>query len=243
MAGLEQQKHCSHCREEVTVTVITISRQYGSSGDEVAARVCKQLGYQYFDKRMIRQAVYGQHITADQLIDYHEDTYQMRSFFDRLRGYRPYPFPGGLSRGAPLFEGADEAAEQIGESMLVWLTAAAIRMAYEADDFVIIGRGGQAILQDMPGVLHVRIVAPLQQRARWVAEREKLSLYEARQVVSRHDEAAADYVKRYHGIDWAASRLYHLVLNAGWWPVEAAADLIEQAVKSVVAPPQGLVPT
>ena len=35
------------------MTVITISRQYGSGGDEIADRVCELLGYRHFDKRLI----------------------------------------------------------------------------------------------------------------------------------------------------------------------------------------------
>jgi cytidylate kinase len=37
------------------MAVITISRQFGSGGREVAARVCELLGYDYFDKELIAQ--------------------------------------------------------------------------------------------------------------------------------------------------------------------------------------------
>lgn len=33
------------------MAAITFSRQFGSRGDEIAARVCDLLGYRYFDKR------------------------------------------------------------------------------------------------------------------------------------------------------------------------------------------------
>ena len=35
------------------MAVITISRQYGSGGDEIAARVCDILGYTYFYKNLM----------------------------------------------------------------------------------------------------------------------------------------------------------------------------------------------
>ena len=38
------------------MAVITISRQYGSGGDEIADRVGETLGYPHFDKSMITKA-------------------------------------------------------------------------------------------------------------------------------------------------------------------------------------------
>ena len=39
--------HLYHIRKEAKMAAITISRQYGSSGDEIAERVCQELGYRH----------------------------------------------------------------------------------------------------------------------------------------------------------------------------------------------------
>ena len=46
------------------MTVITISRQYGSWGDEVAAHVGKLLGYRSFDKRLMAEVALESVVSA-----------------------------------------------------------------------------------------------------------------------------------------------------------------------------------
>ncbi len=212
------------------MAVITISRQYGSGGEEIACAVCEKLGYRYFDKRLLDQMVSQESLTAQQSVDYHEDTYKMRSFLDKVRGYRPCPVPAQPAAAGAAFPRAAEAEEQIGENMLVWVADAAIRSAHEAGNVVIVGRGGQAILHDKPGVLHVRVEAPLDVRVQRVAERDNLALPVARQAVTKHDKAAADYLKRFYGVTWTDPLLYHLLLNTGRLSLDAAGDLLIEAV-------------
>ena len=51
------------------MAVITISRQYGSGGDEIASRVCELLGYRYFDKRMMAQVASEAGLSSKEVID------------------------------------------------------------------------------------------------------------------------------------------------------------------------------
>jgi cytidylate kinase len=209
------------------MAVITFSRQYGSGGDEIAARVCEALNYRYFDKQLLIEAASQENLPAEQVVDfvvdYHEDSYKVRSIMDRLRGYRRAPV--GMRPAAPRDSG-----EQIGESMLVWLADAAVRAAYEQGDFVIVGRAGQAILMGKPGVLHVRIEAPIEKRIAQVAQTQALTLAAARLVVAEHDKSAVDYLRRFYGIDASDPLLYHIVINTGRLGIDFAADLVVQAV-------------
>jgi CMP/dCMP kinase len=211
------------------MAVVTISRQYGSGGDEVAARVCEILGYRYFDKRLIMEVISQENLTPDALVDYHEDDYKMRSFLDRLLGWRSPKAVKPESRGQVTTRERAEDVRALDEHMLMWLVHAAMQRAYQQGDVVIMGRGGQAILHDKPGVLHVRIEAPLEFRIRHLADREGISLAAAKEAVTRHDNAAADYLKRFYGVNWSDPVLYHLTINGGRWDVEGAAQLIVSA--------------
>lgn len=114
----------------------------------------------------------------------------------------------------------------------VWTT---IQAAYEWDNVVIVGWGGQAILRDKPGVLHVRLQAPLGDRIIRVRYQEatglapELQQRAAQDIVTDRDRAAAEYLRRVHDIDWADPFLYHLVLDTKKWGTEPAVRLIIQA--------------
>ncbi len=216
------------------MAVITFSRQFGSCGDEVARRVCEALGYQYFDKRMLVAVASRGYRGAEQMVDYHEDTYKVRSFMDHVLGWRRPPI--NPSRQPLSAARAKAASGPISEHMLVWLVNAAVRKAYEKGRLVVLGRAGQVILMGKPDVLHVRIEAPLEQRVARVAEQQRISPEAARRLVVEHDRSGADYLRRFYGVDWADPLLYHLVINTGRWNVAAAVALVECAVAHLLEP-------
>lgn len=214
------------------MAVITISRQYGSGGDQIAAQVCEMLGYRYFDKRLMAQVAAEVGLSPDEIVDFSEDDYQVRGFLERLfgwgRGSRVVAQTGtwGETPGGVKVK----AVAALDEVQSITLVQSVIEAAYKHNNVVIVGRGGQAILKEMSGVLHVRIEAPLEAQSLRIQERENVSLAEAREIVLKHDRAAADYLKRFYNIDWADSQLYDLVINTGKLNAEATAHLIATAV-------------
>lgn len=207
------------------MAVVTISRQYGSGGTEIAAQVCEILGYTYFNKNTMVDVASEMDISEDEVVDFSEDTYKVRGFLDRLLGRRRMV--------APAREAADEETIDLGtldETRGVELVKKIICGAYESGNVVIVGRGGQSILQEKYGVLHVRIEAPLGARALRIKEREGISMEEARQLAIEKDQAAAAYVRNFFDIAWDDSKYYHLVINTGKWDIPAAAQVIVNAL-------------
>jgi len=216
------------------MAIITISRQFGSGGDEIAARLSMKLSYQIFDKRQIARAAHEIGLTGQDMIDFSEDDYKIQGLFDRLfnrtrpiaqvRVWKESP------AGARTFE-----TELLDEEQATGLVQSAIRAAYRAGDTIILGRGGQVVLKDKPGVLHVRIEAPLEDRIERMADEVGITPDEARDSIMEHDRNAAEYLRRFHREDWSNPLLYHLVINTGKVDIEDATQLIITAVSMVAA--------
>ena len=111
-------------------------------------------------------------------------------------------------------------------------------LAHEGN-VLILGRGGQMLLQSHPTALHVQTVAPFVQRVEAVASRYGLSERAAGQRVRASDRARADYLRRYHDVDWLDPTLYHMVLNTGCLPAPTAVQLIIAAQQAVDLAGQG----
>ncbi|MBN1246798.1 MAG: cytidylate kinase-like family protein [Anaerolineae bacterium] len=211
------------------MAVITISRQYGSGGDEIASQLCELLGYRYFDKSMMAQVASDMGLSSKEVIDSPEDRHQVFGFLDRLFGQKV----------AEAWESRDEVSGartvELGEldsKSFVATLRSIVQTAYEQGDVVILGRGGQVILRDQPGVLRVRIEAPFEERVRRVREQQRFtSLEAARDFVAGRDRAGADYLRTYYKVDWNEPELYHLMINTGLWSLEAAAHIIVDALK------------
>ncbi len=222
------------------MAVITISRQYGSGGDEIASRICDILGYQHFDKRMIARATMEVGLSEQEIVDYSEENHKVRTFLDRLFGRQSVVASTRIWKEDAT--GARSTEEiQLNEDAALALVQKAVRSAYRAGNLVIVGRAGQVILKDSPDVLHVRIEAPLEQRIQRVKEEIKATrkIYnadielrrQAQDLIIERDAASIDYLSRFYHVDWDDPLLYHILLNTGKLTIDQSANIIIQLVK------------
>ncbi len=220
------------------MAVITISRQYGSGGDEIADRVCHMLGYKLFDKRQISRAAKEAGFSEDEIIHYasfSEDNFKVKRFLDfLLRRSRPCgPKQIGLQEKVGLLTAEEEAYS---ESSALNLVQHAIEAAYLTGDTVIVGRGGQVVLNGRPGVISLRIEADLEDRIQRVKNRlqerprdrlEEIALWRAAKgLIAERDTASADYVNQFYRVDWADRSLYHAILNTSKLDIHQAAQVV-----------------
>ena len=98
---------------------------------------------------------------------------------------------------------------------------------------VIVGRGGQAILRDKEGVLHVRIVAPVAVRVERIVKNEKMSREDALKLIENKDKTTDEYLRRFYNIDCANPTIYDMVLNTSRIDLDTAAELIASTVRKM----------
>ncbi len=228
------------------MAVITISRQVGSGGGEIASRLCEVLGYRQFDKRLIIQAAsesgLSEHEIAAWPADYSEESFKVRGFLDRL-------FGRGMTVGQTRIWHEDATGARVAEEVtlseeaVVMLVQNAIRSAHRAGNLVIVGRGGQILLRDQPDVLHVRVVAPLEFRIQRVKEQMRANRQafhadielrrEAQDWIESRDASSAEYIRHFYHEDWSNPMLYHLVINTGLLTIPQAVDIIARLAQDL----------
>jgi len=194
------------------MTTITVTRDHGCNGHEIATRVGEILGYQFFDGPFLRQVASEVGLSREEAVDFTEEDHKVKTFLERLIAFNPAEMrisPSSakeLKLDVPRFDDADS----------VQLVKAIVHFAYEHSNVVIVGRGAQVILRNQPNVLHVRIIAPRETRLKNVQESEKLSPGAARQYLEGKDKAARDYLARFFNTQWDDPDLYHLTINTGY---------------------------
>ncbi|MCU0507227.1 MAG: cytidylate kinase-like family protein [Anaerolineae bacterium] len=205
------------------MAVITISREYGSRGMEIAGILCDRLGYRYFDKHLMVQLGAPEElkaalVSADAPSELGDERGALWHFFHNLQASSPI----GQAQGA-----------RTNEALPVDIVERGIRVAYREDNVVVVGRGGQVVLQGLPDVLHARVVAPLQNRIDTSAHIDGLPLDAARQRVLAQDRAGTDYIRNTYRLDPTDPTLYNMVVNTGRMTPEACADTIISALKHI----------
>ncbi|MEA4958512.1 MAG: cytidylate kinase-like family protein [Anaerolineaceae bacterium] len=208
------------------MAVITISRQSGSGGNEVARILCERLGYHLFDKSLMSQL--AEQVNAEPNIndEIPEQTNKTSVFLERLLN----PLHGLSSE-------SHEPRKEISENQPLTLTQIhdLVMAAYKLDNVVIVGRGSQIVLAGQPGTLHVRVIAPLEARVRAWQARENLSSKDAQKIALERDKAHEDFVKSFFDADIRDASHYDLVINTSRITPAAAAEIIIQALKGIPA--------
>ena len=222
-------------KERFGMAVITISRQFGSRGNEVAERVSQILGYHIFDKTQLSNIASEEGLSTQEIIDFSEDNYKVKNFLDRLLGRSNM---AGRIRVHKLSTGGVPITEmiEITEENAVALIQKAIRAAYEASSMVIVGRGGHQILKGYPDVLHARIIAPMENRILTTqthireeqqAYGERITVRRAAQdMITEHDASSAEYIEKFYNVDWDDPANFHAIFNTSMIPPEEIAEII-----------------
>lgn len=207
------------------MAVITVSRQFGSGGDEIIDRVCQLTGYRRFDKHLIAQAAVEAKLSEQEIIDFSDEAFTGKGFLDRLLG-RSRPV-GQVRVWKKHMDGTSYSEEMpVSEENALSMVKAAIQAAYHQGDWIIVGRGGQVLLKEFPDVLHLRIEAPLEDRIQRVKVQYKLERRPAQDLIEVKDAASALYLKTFYNTDWADRYLYQVIFNTGILDLRLAAQFI-----------------
>jgi cytidylate kinase len=224
------------------MATITISRQYASGGEEIAARVAQLLGYTIFDKTMMAEVATELGLTEHEMVDFKETDQRSLGFLDRLLGTK-LTVAEVRSWQEDIRGVRRPSIIKISDDQAIALVRGVIDAAHKRNNVVIVGRGGQAILRGQPDVLHVRVEAPLEHRIRRLMDRDDCTPTQAELEIEDHDRAARDYVRRYHDLDPTDPMHYHLLINTGLLDLETGAEVIALAVQQMKPVPQPEVET
>ena len=229
------------------VAVITVSRQLGSIGDLVARRASEVLSYDFVDKKLITEVAREANVPESEVEKFDEQAHSAvkRFIHSLIVPSRSVPTPPAMLWGlefpyevsATLMAGdatANEERHLLDQRDYLRFLQATVHRLRKRDSVIIVGRGGQAILRDDPDTLHVRTVAPLEDRIQVVVERQNLRTQgEARELIQKSDRRRAAYLRDNYQIDWDDPALYHVVVNTGRTCLESAARIIQHSVDAL----------
>jgi len=101
-----------------------------------------------------------------------------------------------------------------------------------AKDCVIVGRGGQALFQGIPGVLKVRIIASPAVRVKRIMTEYSVNEDRARQMMHRNDTERAGYHRFFFNVAWEADHLYDVIVNTDLLGRQESVEILAKAAES-----------
>ena len=200
---------------------ISVLREMGAGAQVVCKELIKILDskseknesrWTYFDRQLIEK-VLEDHQLPKQVSEYMiEDKYRhLSSAVNVLLGLHPSQW-----------------------SLLHKTTETVLQLA-RMGKVVIVGRGGNIITLKLKNVFHVRLIAPLENRIKYIMDVQKMNRQGAEAYIKKEDTARRNYLKSNFSRDIENPNLYHIVLNTNLLTYEETAAVIADAVMKIFA--------
>jgi len=183
------------------IKVVTVEREYGSGGGEIAHQLADRLGWKLWDQllteEIARLANCPKAVVA--VREERTDPLYYRLFKSFLRGS---------------FEGSINAHKLnlVDSESILKFTEKVVLHAAGKGNCVIVGRGSQYFLEDRDDTLRVFLYASRREKVRRVVAQGK-SETEAEELVDTVDHGRVAFIQKYFGVEWPTRCLYHLMLN------------------------------
>ena len=202
------------------IRVVTVAREFGSGGANIAALAAERLGWKLINNALITEVARAANVNPEAVIRCDE---RVDSWLHRvMKGLWHGGYEGVATSTPP-------EASTFDADTMARLSRCVIEEAAAMGDCVIVGRGGQCILQAREDTFHVFIYAPWQDKVQRVRGRSAPDT-DAEALILETDRARSVYIRRYFEQDWGDRHLYDLMVSSH--PGEqAVVSMILEAVR------------
>lgn len=109
---------------------------------------------------------------------------------------------------------------------------AALCKAVQKDNIVYHGQAGHLLLQGVPHLLRLKVIADMEYRIKAAMERSHLSREEAIEYIKRMDEERNQWVKAIYQVDRNNPTTYDMVINLEHITIESACEVVCRTVEA-----------
>lgn len=204
--------------------IITVSRQFGAGGSEIAAGLAERLGIACLDREILVEVAKELQTNVESVMERDERTEHL---LDRiLNSMRPL-YPQAVVSGSepPSPEGA-----QIAD-----MTDDVIRHAADTGNVVLVGRGANYLLGGRVGLMRVLLVAEARERLGRLVAQGRLPSDATVEAMRAVDRERHRYLQERFDVRGDDPLAYDLTVNTTSLSVDAAVQLLADAAR-LVAP-------
>lgn len=201
-----------------TKTVITIGRQYGSSGRVIGQRLAAELGIKCYDKELLEHAANDSGICKE-LFENHDEKPTNSFLYSLVMDTYSFGYSSAAFSDMPM-------------NHKVFLAQFdAIKKLAQEGPCVMVGRCADYALADMKNCMSIFIHADLDTRIKRISERYHLSMAKAKDAVNKTDKSRSSYYNYYTNKRWGEASGYDLCVDSGIYGTEGSVRLIIEALK------------
>lgn len=191
--------------------IITVGRQHGSNGHDIARLLAEELNMKCYDKEIVDEAANHSDFSRD-LIDAFDEK-RMSAFILHAGGY-------GLNENFRL------------NMQVVSAQFEAMRNIAEKGNCIFVGRCADYILRDHDDLISVFILGDMDERLKCLERRQGLDEVEARKKIKEVDKDRSSFYRYYSDQTWGDAQNYDMCINSSKLGVEGTVQVILDYIKA-----------
>lgn len=200
--------------------IITINRENGSGGREIARRLGEMLGLKVYDKSILEEIVQKYKINKEEIERIKAQKTNLWSDFCQF--YRQFSAAGNS------YQNEDR---KITSRELYYAEAQIMRNLASQESCIIVGRSGFHVFKDNPDALSIFIIADREARIKRIAQKEGVDEKTADKLIEKTDAARDNFTKTFAGTSRYDARNYDITLNVSRFSTEAIAAFLAENIK------------
>lgn len=194
--------------------VITISRQYGSGGREIGAKLAEKFGIPFYDNELITRAA--------------RESGYAEAAFHNAETKATNSLLYSIAMGMSAYGNQEIGFTQLSLDDRIYLAQSdVIRKVAEEGPCVIVGRCADYILKDMPNVIHIFVYADMDFRKERAIRIDGLDPKRAEEEIIKMDKRRANYYNYHSGEKWGKATNYDLSVKSSHIGIDNTVDCIK----------------
>ena len=189
--------------------IISISREFGSGGRDIAKKVAADMGLELYDRNMLEDIAKAMDIEPE-VFEGVDEKPRNKLLSRRVKGH------------------SNSMEENLAQMQFEYLR----RKADQGESFVVLGRCSETILKDREGLVSIFVVGDKETKLNHAMEKFGISREEAVFKCERHDRSRRRYHNHYSDFKWGDSRNYDMCINSSRLGMEGTAGIIEDFIKN-----------
>lgn len=187
--------------------IISVSREYGSGGHEIAEKIAEDMGLKFYDRSMLDEIADDMDIKVEVLEKYDEKPRNL--IFTRRVGNH-----------------TNSMEEILAEMQFDFLK----RKAEKGESFVIVGRCAETVLQDYDCLISIFVTGEKEKKLARIMEKYSLNEADAKAKIARHDRNRKKYHNRHSDYKWGDSRHYDVCINSSPLGIDGTTKALEHYI-------------
>ena len=196
-------------------TIITINRECGSGGRDIACRMGEILGLKVYDKAIIEAICEKYNLDKKEI--QRIKSQKLNLWEDLCQFYRQF----GTENNRYQTEN-----KKVTSRELYYAESQIMRNLAAQESCIIVGRAGFQIFKDNPDAIHIFLIADRDVRIRNIAERENLDERNAAKFIDDVDRAREIFTKNFVGVSRYDVRNYDIAINVSRFTTEEVASFL-----------------